>query len=67
MQKMTTEMKICPQCYQLYVEKEECPECWLELDTIEKFATERQTFGTSLRTPYTLCRPSYAEIAKPII
>lgn len=63
--KMTSEMKICPQYYQLYVEKEECLKCRVELDTIEKFAADADRLLEHHRGLHTLyVDPSYAEISK---
>ena len=40
-----TEIKICPQCYRLYKEKEECSKWNIELKSLEEFA---QSLGKCL-------------------
>ena len=33
-----TEIKICPECNRLYQEKQECPKCNIELESLELYA-----------------------------
>ncbi|MBE6511544.1 MAG: hypothetical protein E7Z75_00125 [Methanobrevibacter olleyae] len=62
---MTSEMKVCPQCYQLYIEKDECPKCGVELKTLDEFAQELDKQLEHRRGLHTLyVDPSYAETAK---
>ena len=35
---MTTEIKICPQCYRLYKENQVCSKCNMELKSLDEFA-----------------------------
>ena len=35
---MESEIKICPQCDRLYQEKQECPKCNIELESLEVYA-----------------------------
>ena len=42
--KIDSDMKICPKCYQLYIEKDECPKCGIELETLDKFANDTDKF-----------------------
>lgn len=59
---MTTEIKICPECYRLYKEKQVCSKCNIELESLEEFAQSLDKsleYRRGVHTDYT--DPSYAE------
>ena len=41
---MESEIKICPECYKLYKEKQSCPKCNMELESLEEFAQSMDRF-----------------------
>ena len=62
---MTTEIKICPQCYRLYKENQVCSKCNMELKSLDEFAQTLDKlleYRRGVHTDYT--DPSYAEEAK---
>ena len=59
---MTTEIKICPQCYRLYKENQVCSKCNMELKSLDEFAQTLDKlleYRRGVHTDYT--DPSYAE------
>ena len=58
---MTTEIKICPQCYRLYKENQVCSKCNMELKSLDEFAQTLDKlleYRRGVHTDYT--DPSYA-------
>ena len=57
-----TEIKICPECNRLYQEKQECPKCNIELESLEVYAQKLDKcleYRRGLHIDY--IDPSYAE------
>ena len=60
--KMTSEIKICPQCNRLYQEKQECPKCNIELESLEAYAQKLDKCLEYMRGVHIdYIDPSYAE------
>ena len=59
---MESEIKICPQCNRLYQEKQECPKCNIELESLEAYAQKLDKCLEYMRGVHIdYIDPSYAE------